>query len=151
MQPSQCHHQGRGPSVALVPISPCGLPGPSGPSVDSTIPDLTPAVGPRVCRNWHPPAWYRELDDGEEFNIHDHSDVSEEDVDLEIPGRCNPSLVANMVAGMGHMATQDPLANDGPPMNTLATNRSNSNSTVTDPLATNASSTNKALDIDHFF
>ncbi|KAI9570065.1 hypothetical protein HD554DRAFT_2037729 [Boletus coccyginus] len=36
-------------------------------------------------------------------------------------------------------------------MDTLATNRSNSNPTITDPLAINASSTNKALDIDHFF
>ena len=137
--------------MAPVPTPPCGLPGPSGPSVNSTIPDLTPVVGPRVCRNRHPPAQYREPDDGEEFNIHDHSDVLEEDIDLEVPGRHNPGPVANMVAGMGRTATQDPMANDRPPMDTLATNRSNLNSTITDPLATNASSTNKALDIDHFF
>ena len=151
MQPSQHRHRGQGPSAAPVPTPPCGLPGPSGPFINSTIPDLTPAVGPRVCRNQHPPAQYREPDDGEEFNIHDHSDILEKDVDLEVPGRRNPSLIANAVAGMGHTATQDPLANDGPPMNTLATNRSNSNLTVTDPLATNALSTNRALNINHFF
>ncbi|KAI9566230.1 hypothetical protein HD554DRAFT_2040448 [Boletus coccyginus] len=78
-------------------------------------------------------------------------DILEEDIDLEVSSRHNPGSVANAVAEVGCMTTQDPLANDGPPTDTLATNRSNSNLTITDPLVTNTSSTNKALDIDHFF
>lgn len=120
------------------------LPHPPPQAGDSSVPEVAPTAGPRVRRARRPPTQYN-VEDGEEFDINDHSDVSEEDLDAAAPGGSdhrNPHRAA-VVANV----TPSPTVTDP-----LATNRSTSNSTGTDPLATNTSSTsNKALDIEYFF
>ena len=84
MQPLQRHHR-HGAPVHIHPDSNV-LPSDLDPPVESSAVD--PAAG-RNPRNQCPPQWYREIpeDDGEEFDIHDHSDVSEKDTDSETPGQ----------------------------------------------------------------
>jgi hypothetical protein len=139
MQPVQRHRR-RGAPACIRP-DPTALPSDPDPPVESSA--VEPAAG-RNRRNRRQPQRYREIpeDDGEEFDIHDHSDVSEEDTDSGTPGQCGQAIV---------------VVNTGTPNgpNLLPTNRSTSNpmATVTDPLATNTSTStsNKALDIEYFF
>lgn len=146
--------RGRGAS-GPGPGQPDPTPLPSLPSLPvESVQDAAPPAGPRVRRiQRRPPVRYRDDLDGEEFDIDDHSDVSEEEhTDDEAPNRsnCRPAPVVPNTVPSG-----DPAPGNSTPNTTvtdpLATNRS-TNSTVVDPLATNVSSTsNKALDIEYFF
>ncbi|KIK79314.1 hypothetical protein PAXRUDRAFT_16393 [Paxillus rubicundulus Ve08.2h10] len=138
-----CHSQATAPP-SISPVVPLG------PLVQSFAPDVAPVAAQRTCRNRHPPACYRDqADDTEEFDIHHHSDVSD-DTD---PGLHDLHPAAIVVATPNSLATINSTSGHGNPTitNPLATDRSAQNP-AEDPLATNtSSSSNKELDIEYFF
>ncbi|KIJ19227.1 hypothetical protein PAXINDRAFT_153716 [Paxillus involutus ATCC 200175] len=149
VQPQRRHRGRAAAAPGMVVPSPLD---PPGPLVQSSAPDVAPAVASRTRRNWHPPLRYRDQADGsEEFDIHHHSDVSD-DTD---PSPHDPHYTAAVVA---NTATPNALATNNSTSgrsaiitNPLATNRSAQNP-VEDPLATNTSSaSNKAFNIEYFF
>lgn len=125
---------------------------------DSAADAAPVTVAPKgVGRNRRRPVRYRpsEADDGEEFDINDHSDISE-DTDPGRAGLRDPRstapAVANAVDTHIAVATNNSAGRGGPTIaNPLATNRSTRNP-AEDPLVTYTSTTsNKALDIEFFF
>lgn len=126
---------------------------------DSSCPEVEPAAtvnvgdppaAPKIGRKRRAPVRYRALPpgDGEEFDIDDHSEVSE-DGESDIPRtRTTAPNVATRAAdgSVTNQSAPDPVV-----VNPLATNRSTTNSTTTNPLATTSSTSNRALDIEFFF
>ncbi|KAF8833834.1 hypothetical protein BDN67DRAFT_1017135 [Paxillus ammoniavirescens] len=128
--------------------APSGGPAPTSPPFIPSVLDVVPIAGPRTCRTHHPPARYREhfQDVGELIDIDNHSDVSEEELELGMADQSGHRPAAIVPANRSTLDHTSESASD--PL----VDRSTSNPTVTDPLATNTSSTShKALDVEFFF